>query len=65
MISDKWMKEHGAPVKWWWQGKTKVLGEKAVTLSSTNPTWTELGLHLGLCSERPAANCPSHSTTIF
>jgi len=35
------------------------------TLLITNPTWTELGLHLGLCSERLAANCPSHSTTIF
>jgi len=35
------------------------------TLFTLNPTWTELGLHLGLCSERLAANCPRHSTTIF
>jgi len=37
----------------------------SATLFTTNHTWTELGLHLGLCSERLAANCPSHSTTIF
>jgi len=30
------------------------------TLFTTNPTWTGLGLNLGLCRKRPAAICLSH-----
>jgi hypothetical protein len=37
--------------------KTKELG---ATLFTTKPTWTELGVKLGLCSERPVTNCLSH-----
>jgi len=29
------------------------------TLSTTNPTWTEVGLKMGLCSAMPATNCLS------
>jgi len=32
------------------------------TLSSTNPTWTEVGLKMGLCSAMPATNCLSCCT---
>jgi hypothetical protein len=36
-------------------GKTEELGAKPVPvpLSTTNPTWTDPGTHLGLCGERP------------
>jgi hypothetical protein len=51
-------------VKPWWnytdRGKPKN-SEKtcpSATLSTTNPTWTDLGL----CGERPATNCLSHGT---
>ena len=40
MISDRWMKEHGAPVKWCWQGKTKVLWEKPVPVPLCSPQIT-------------------------
>jgi hypothetical protein len=30
-----------------------------VTLSTTTPTWTDLGVNPGLCSERLAINCLS------
>ena len=33
------------------------------TLFTTNPTWTGMGLHLGLHSERPASNRLSRDTT--
>jgi hypothetical protein len=29
----------------------------SASLSTTNPTWTDLGANRGLCSERPAPNC--------
>jgi len=32
------------------------------TSFSTNPTWTQLGLNLALCGERPTCNCLSHGT---
>lgn len=31
----------------------------SVTLPTTNPRWTSLGLNLGLCAERPATTCLS------
>jgi hypothetical protein len=36
--------------------KTKELGENPVTMFNTNPTWTNLGVNLGLCNHRPANN---------
>jgi len=30
-VGGKWMNEYGAKVKWYWQGKTEVLGEKHYT----------------------------------
>jgi hypothetical protein len=41
---------NGAPVEWNWQGKTEVLGGKTcpiVTLTTTNPTWTDPGSNPG------------------
>jgi len=46
-------------------GKTEVLGGKncqSATLSSTNPTWPDLGSHRGFRQERPATDRPSHGT---
>jgi hypothetical protein len=38
----------------------------SATLPSTNPTWTGLGLNLGLCSEKTVTNCLQHGTvTLF
>jgi hypothetical protein len=31
-------------------------------LSTTNPTWTDLGVNPGLCRERSATNCLSRVT---
>jgi hypothetical protein len=43
-------------------GKTKELREKSipVTLSTTNPIWTELGTNMGPRSESVVANHLSH-----
>jgi hypothetical protein len=52
----------------WWNdvfvGETEVLGENlpSATLSTTNPTWIDLGANLGLRGERPATNRLSHGT---
>jgi uncharacterized membrane protein len=43
-------------------GKTEVVGEEPVnsaTLSTTNVTWTGMGLHEGLCGQRKATDCLS------
>jgi len=45
------MNEHGAPGKYA-DGQTKVLREKTVPLSTTDPTLTGLGLNSGFCSVR-------------
>jgi hypothetical protein len=48
-------------------GETEVLGGKtcpSATLSTTNPTWTDLGSNRGLRSGRPAANRLSHGTAL-
>jgi hypothetical protein len=45
-------------------GETEVLGENlpSATLSTTNPTWTDLGANPGPRGERPATNRLSHGT---
>jgi hypothetical protein len=48
-------------------GKTEVIGKKtypSVTLSTTNPTWTDKGSNPGLRGERPAPNRLNHGTAI-
>jgi hypothetical protein len=47
-------------------GETEVLGENlpSVTLSTTNPTWIDLGANPGLRGERPATNRLSHGTAL-
>jgi hypothetical protein len=58
---------NGAPVEWNWQGETEVLGERPVPvrlLSTTNPTWTDLGSNRGLRGGRPATNRLSHGTAL-
>jgi hypothetical protein len=34
----------------------------SVTLSTTNPTWTDLSTNPGLCGEKPATNHLSYGT---
>jgi hypothetical protein len=51
--------EYGAMI---FAGETEVLGENlpSATLSTTNPTWINPGLH----GERPATNRLSHGTAL-
>jgi len=56
-------------VEHWWNDaeSTEVLGEKcgiSDTLSTTNHTWTGLGLNLDLCSERLVTNPLSSGTAL-
>jgi hypothetical protein len=56
---------NGAPVEWSWQGENRSIRGKScpsATLSTTNPTWTDLGSNPGLRGERSATNCLSHGT---
>jgi hypothetical protein len=56
---------NGSPVEWNWQRETEVLGGKtcpSVTLSTTNPTWTDPGSNLVLHCGRSATNRLSHGT---
>jgi hypothetical protein len=48
------------------RGKPKNLGKNllSATLSSTNPTLTDLGANLGLCSEKRVTNCLSHGMAL-
>jgi hypothetical protein len=46
-------------------GENRSTGGKtcpSVTLSTTNPTWTDPGSNQGLRAERPATNRLSHGT---
>jgi hypothetical protein len=48
--------DYGATVEWYWQGKTEEPGDEtcpSVTLSTTNPTWTDLSANPGLRGETP------------
>jgi hypothetical protein len=47
--------------------ETEVLGENlpSATLSTTNPTWIDLGTNPGLHGERPATNRLSHGTAFI
>jgi hypothetical protein len=37
----------------------------SATLSTTKPTWIDSGANLGLHSERPVINRPSHGMALF
>jgi hypothetical protein len=46
-------------------GKPKDLEEKPISVPlcpPQNPTWTVLGVNLGFCGEKPAANCLCYGT---
>jgi hypothetical protein len=50
-----------AMVEWYWQGKAKN-SEKicpSATLSTTNLTWTDLGMNPSICNEKLVAKCLS------
>jgi hypothetical protein len=53
-----------ATVEWYWRENRRTRRKTcpSATLSTTNPTWTDLGVNPGLCGERPATNCLSHVT---
>jgi len=40
-------------------------GDSIVTMSTTNPTWTDLGLKPGLCCKRPVTKHHRHGMTII
>jgi hypothetical protein len=63
-VGGRWMNEYGELVEWYRRGETEVLGEKrpSVSLSSTNPTWTDLASKAGFRSERPATDCLNQGT---
>ena len=50
------------------RGKQKYWEKKKAchraTVSSTNPTWTDLGSHRGFRRERPATDSPSDGTQL-
>jgi hypothetical protein len=55
----------------WSSGGMILIGENwrtqrntcpSATLSTTNPTWTVLGMNLGLCHEKPVTNRVSYGT---
>ena len=50
----------------WWdgtdRGETALLGQKRVTLPTTNSVWTDLGLNRDLRREKLATNCRIHET---
>jgi hypothetical protein len=50
-------------MKWTWENRSNR-GKTcpSATLSTTNPTWTDLGSNPGLRGERPATNRLSHGT---
>jgi hypothetical protein len=55
-------------VEWYWQGKSKELGERtcpSATLSTTNPIWIYPGANPGRRSDRPATNRLNHGTTHY
>jgi hypothetical protein len=51
---------NGAPVEWNWQGETCP----STTLSTTNPTWTDLGSNPGLRWNWQEKTCPSATLSI-
>ena len=57
------MNEYGALVERYWPGETEVLGVEScpsAILSTTNLTWTDLGLNQYFRGERPATNRVTH-----
>ena len=63
---DRWRNEYGELAEIYRQDKTELFSEESVPvpLSTTNVTQNDLGTNPGLCGERPATDCLSHSTTI-
>jgi len=62
---ERWMNQFAALVEWHWRGKdqsTRTKTPATVTLSTTNPTLSVVGLNPGLRGERPATNRLSHDT---
>jgi hypothetical protein len=49
-----------------WLAKIELIGEKlhSVTLPTTNPTWTALGLNPGLRSDKPATKSLNYGTAL-
>jgi hypothetical protein len=57
--------EYGAMLEWYWHGENQRTFRKTcpcATLSTTNPTWTDLGANPCLSSERLVTNHLSHCT---
>jgi hypothetical protein len=44
--------------------RTLIKTGPSATLTTTNPTWTDADVNLGLHIERPATNCLSHGVAL-
>jgi hypothetical protein len=55
-----------ATVERYWQSKTDELTQTwpSTTLSTTNPTWIDASINLGLCCEKLVSNHLSHGTPL-
>lgn len=56
---DIWINEYGTLVEWYWQGKNQNTREKispTATLSTTNPTYIDLGTNPNRRGKRSATN---------
>jgi hypothetical protein len=59
------MEKHGGIVLTGLTRRTRRQMWPSDTLSTTKPTWTDLGLKANLLGERPVTNCLSHGTAVF
>jgi hypothetical protein len=55
------MDSHGGMILTREKQRTQRNTYVSTTFSTTNPTWTDQGLNIGLHGERPATNCFSHA----
>jgi hypothetical protein len=75
LLSQSYFTPHGAVIDEyramaeWYIDRGKPKNSEKIcpiaTLSTTNPTWTDLGANMSLCGERPATNRLSHDTALW
>jgi hypothetical protein len=62
-LHDEMSEYDGATVEWLETRRSRRKTCPHATLSTTNPTWSDLGAYPGLRNERPVTNRPSHVTS--
>jgi hypothetical protein len=58
------VESHGGMILTWENQRAQRKICPSATLSTTNPTWTDLGTNLSLYGERLATNCLSHGKAV-